>query len=181
MNSGPFIISVLCGASMVGLGARGRQESARTSPSPIHGCSAGSETPTPTREILHRARLSPVRLSRQLTDDEVASLFRARQGTLLEWTDRLHGEASAGFPERVTAFRDGMAVHGRYRKPCPECGSPIQRIVYAENETNYCARCRTGGRLLADRALSRFLKKDWPSTLEELEGAHVASRRQGWE
>ena len=131
-------------------------------------------------EILHRARLSPVRLSRQLTDDEVARLFRATHGTLLEWTDRLRGETGDRFPERVTAFRDGMAVHGRYRKPCPECGSPIQRIVYAENETNYCARCQTAGRLLADRALSRLLKKDWPRTLEELEGAHVSSRRQGW-
>ena len=129
-------------------------------------------------EILHRARLSPVRLSRQLTDDEVARLFRATHGTLLEWTDRLRGEAGDRFPERVTAFRDGMGVHGRYRKPCPECGSPIQRIVYAENETNYCARCQTAGRLLADRALSRLLRKDWPRTLEELEGAHVASRRQ---
>jgi formamidopyrimidine-DNA glycosylase len=122
-------------------------------------------------EILHRARLSPVRLTRQLGDDEVARLHAAAQATLREWIERLRAEAGDGFPEKVTAFRAGMAVHGRYRQPCPVCGSPVQRIVYAENETNYCARCQTGGVLLADRSLSRLLKSDWPRTLEELEGA----------
>jgi len=121
-------------------------------------------------EILHRARLSPVRLTRQLGDDEIARLHAAAQATLREWIERLRAEAGDGFPEKVTAFRAGMAVHGRYRQPCPVCGSPVQRIVYAENETNYCARCQTGGVLLADRSLSRLLKSDWPRTLEELEG-----------
>jgi formamidopyrimidine-DNA glycosylase len=120
-------------------------------------------------EILHRARLSPVKLTRQLTTDEIARLHAATQSTLRDWIDRLRREAGHAFPERVTAFRDGMAVHGRYRQPCPDCGAPVQRIVYAENETNYCARCQTGGTLLADRALSRLLKGDWPRTLEELE------------
>jgi len=122
-------------------------------------------------EILHRARLSPVRLTRQLGDDEVVRLHAAAQATLREWIERLRAEAGDGFPEKVTAFRAGMAVHGRYRQPCPVCGFPVQRIVYAENETNYCARCQTGGVLLADRSLSRLLKSDWPRTLEELEGA----------
>ncbi len=126
-------------------------------------------------EILHRARLSPVKLSRQLDDDEIARLFVATRETLTEWISRLRREAGDGFPERVTAFRQGMAAHGRYRQPCPDCGAPIQRIVYAENETNYCARCQTGGKLLADRALSRLLKQDWPRTLDELEGARVAA------
>jgi len=117
-------------------------------------------------EILHRAGLSPVRLSQQLGDGEVEALYEAVRKTLLEWTDRLRNRAGKGFPEKVTAFREGMAVHGRYRKPCPVCGSPVQRIVYAENETNYCARCQSGGRLLADRALSRLLKGDWPRTVE---------------
>ena len=121
-------------------------------------------------EILHRARLSPVRLTRQLGDDEIARLHAAAQATLREWIERLRAEAGDGFPEKVTAFRAGMAVHGRYRQPCPVCGFPVQRIVYAENETNYCARCQTGGVLLADRSLSRLLKSDWPRTLEELEG-----------
>jgi formamidopyrimidine-DNA glycosylase len=120
-------------------------------------------------EILHRARLSPVKLSQQLTDAEVARLFEATRATLLYWCERLRREAGDEFPERVTAFRAGMAVHGRYGQPCPTCGAPVQRIVHAENETNYCARCQTGGRLLADRALSRLLKEDWPRTLEELE------------
>ncbi len=120
-------------------------------------------------EILHRARLSPVRLSRQLDDDEVDRLWRATQAVLTEWTDRLRQETGARFPEHVTAFRDGMAVHGRYREPCPVCATPVQRIVHAENETNYCPTCQTGGRLLADRALSRLLGADWPRTLEELE------------
>ena len=122
-------------------------------------------------EILHRARLSPVRLTRQLDDDEMARLHAAAQATLREWTARLRAEAGDGFPEKVTAFRDGMAVHGRYRKPCPDCGSPVQRIVHADNETNYCARCQTGGVLLADRSLSRLLKSDWPRSLEEMEAA----------
>jgi len=120
-------------------------------------------------EILHRARLSPFRQTGQMDDQEIERLHAATRAVLGEWTDRLRAEAGAGLPERVTAFRDGMAVHGRYRKPCPDCGAPVQRIVYAENEANYCARCQTGGRLLADRALSRLLKDDWPRTYEELE------------
>jgi formamidopyrimidine-DNA glycosylase len=120
-------------------------------------------------EVLHRARLSPVKLSQQLTDDETARLFEATRATLLDWCERLRRDAGDEFPEGVTAFREGMAVHGRYGKPCPACGAPVQRIVHAENETNYCARCQTGGRLLADRALSRLLREDWPRTLEELE------------
>jgi formamidopyrimidine-DNA glycosylase len=120
-------------------------------------------------EILHRARLSPVKLTTHLSDEETARLFDACRETLADWIDRLRAEAGAAFPEGVTAFRADMAVHGRYGKPCPVCSSPVQRIVRADNETNYCARCQTGGRLLADRALSRLLKKDWPRTLEELE------------
>jgi formamidopyrimidine-DNA glycosylase len=121
-------------------------------------------------EILHRAHLSPVKLTRQLTDDEVARLHAATRATLEDWIARLTAEAREAFPEKVTAFRPDMAVHGRYGKPCPECGAPVQRIVHADNETNYCARCQTGGKLLADRALSRLLHQDWPKTLEELEG-----------
>jgi formamidopyrimidine-DNA glycosylase len=120
-------------------------------------------------EILHAARLSPVKRTSQLAGEETARLFEATQRTLKLWTDRLREESGATFPEKVTAFREGMAVHGRYGKPCPDCGAPVQRIVYAENETNYCARCQTGGKLLADRALSRLLHEDWPRTLEELE------------
>jgi formamidopyrimidine-DNA glycosylase len=120
-------------------------------------------------EILHRARLSPVRLTQQMTAEETARLFQATRETLGTWIATLREETGAGFPEKVTAFRPGMAVHGRYGKPCPACASPVQRIVHAENETNYCARCQTGGRLLADRALSRLLHEDWPRTLEELE------------
>ena len=120
-------------------------------------------------EILHRARLSPVRLTQHMTEEETERLFEATRETLQAWIATLREEAGAGFPEKVTAFRPGMAVHGRYGKPCPACGSPVQRIVHAENETNYCARCQTGGRLLADRALSRLLHEDWPRTLEELE------------
>ncbi len=120
-------------------------------------------------EILHRARLSPARRVDQLEEDEVARLFEACREVLLEWTARLRREAGDGFPEKVTAFREGMAVHGRYGKPCPACATAVQRIVYAENEANYCPRCQTGGRLLADRALSRLLRDDWPRTVEELE------------
>jgi formamidopyrimidine-DNA glycosylase len=116
-------------------------------------------------EILHRARLSPIALTKDLSDEQVQSLYAAARAVLEEWTQRLRSE---GFPEKVTAFREGMAVHGRYGKPCPVCGAPVQRIVYAENETNYCARCQTGGRVLADRALSRLLKKSWPRSIDEL-------------
>ena len=127
-------------------------------------------------EILHAARLSPVALSQRLDDAEVAALYQKTREVLRTWTDRLREEAGAGFPEKVTAFREGMAVHGRYRKPCPDCGSPVQRIVHADNETNYCATCQTGGRLLADRSLSRLLKEDWPRSLEELEESRAATR-----
>ena len=120
-------------------------------------------------EILHRARLSPMALTRKLGVDEVGRLYEATRAVLLEWTDRLRAEAGAGFPDKVTAFRDGMAVHGRYRQPCPVCGTPVQRIRYAANETNYCARCQTGGRLLADRAMSRLLREDWPRSIDDLE------------
>jgi formamidopyrimidine-DNA glycosylase len=120
-------------------------------------------------EILHRARLSPMALTGRLGDEEIATLYQATRTTLLDWIDRLSREAGEAFPEKVTAFREGMAVHGRFGKPCPDCGSPVQRIRYADNETNYCARCQTGGRLLADRAMSRLLKKDWPRSLDEVE------------
>ncbi|MEW6279941.1 MAG: DNA-formamidopyrimidine glycosylase family protein [Candidatus Eremiobacterota bacterium] len=120
-------------------------------------------------EILHRARLSPIALNSRLTPDEIARLYAATRATLLDWLQILRAEVGDSFPEKVTAFRPQMAVHGRYGQPCPECGTPVQRIVYAENETNYCPTCQTGGRLLADRSLSRLLKKDWPRTLEELE------------
>jgi formamidopyrimidine-DNA glycosylase len=120
-------------------------------------------------EILHAAKRSPTQLTRNLDDAEIARLRDAVQSTLVLWRDRLAAEAGDGFPEKVTAFRPGMAVHGRHKQPCPECGAPVQRIVYAANEANYCARCQTGGKLLADRALSRLLGKDWPRTLEELE------------
>jgi formamidopyrimidine-DNA glycosylase len=120
-------------------------------------------------EILHRARLSPVTLTSQLGDEGVARLYDATRAVLQEWSERLSRDAAERFPEGVTAFREGMAVHGRFGKPCPVCGASVQRIVYVENETNYCAPCQTGGRLLADRALSRLLRADWPRTLEELE------------
>ncbi|HEV8499350.1 MAG TPA: zinc finger domain-containing protein, partial [Gemmatimonadaceae bacterium] len=119
-------------------------------------------------EILHRARLSPVKLTSRLGDDEIARLFDATRATLVEWTDRLRAETGDAFPEKVTAFRAEMAVHGRYGKPCPVCGTPVQRIRYADNETNYCARCQTDGKLLADRALSRLLKQDWPRSIDEV-------------
>jgi formamidopyrimidine-DNA glycosylase len=125
-------------------------------------------------EILHRARLSPVSMSDALSPEEVERLRAAIQTTMRDWVERLRAEAAGEFPEGVTAFREGMAVHGRFGKPCPDCGTAVQRIVYAENETNYCPRCQTGGRLLADRALSRLLHADWPRTLEEME-----ERRRG--
>ncbi|HKC43446.1 MAG TPA: DNA-formamidopyrimidine glycosylase family protein [Burkholderiales bacterium] len=120
-------------------------------------------------EILHRAKLSPFAMTSALSDEQVAQLFEATRATLADWIARLRRETSGRFPEKVTAFRDGMAVHGKYGKPCPTCGAPVQRIVYAENETNYCARCQTGGKILADRALSRLLHKSWPKNIDELE------------
>ena len=119
-------------------------------------------------EILHRAGLSPVTLTGKLDDAAIKKLFEATRAVLGEWTVRLRRAAGDGFPEKVTAFHDEMAVHGRFGKPCPVCGSPVQRIVYAENEANYCARCQTGGKLLADRALSRLLHKSWPKNIDEL-------------
>jgi formamidopyrimidine-DNA glycosylase len=119
-------------------------------------------------EILHRAKLSPLLLTSKITDEQVTRLSDAVREVLSEWTDKLRAEVAGDFPEKVTAFRDGMAVHGRFGKPCPVCGAPVQRIRYADNETNYCARCQTGGRLLADRAMSRLLKQDWPRSLDEM-------------
>jgi formamidopyrimidine-DNA glycosylase len=127
-------------------------------------------------EILHRAQLSPFKQTRALSNEEIDRPHRATQGTLIEWTARLRAEVGDGFPEKVTAFHDEMAVHGRYGKPCPECGTPIQRIVYAANESNYCPRCQTEGRVLADRALSRLLKSNWPRTLEELEERRAGTK-----
>jgi formamidopyrimidine-DNA glycosylase len=120
-------------------------------------------------EILHAARLSPFKQTGSLGDEEIARLFDATRATLTAWIERLQDETGEEFPEKVTAFRPQMAVHGRYGKPCPDCGSPVQRVVYAANEANYCATCQTGGRLLADRSLSRLLREDWPRTLDELE------------
>ena len=120
-------------------------------------------------EILHRAKLSPFAQTQSLSGEDTRRLYAAVRSTLTEWTERLRREAGADLPEKVTAFREGMAVHGRFRKPCPVCGSPVQRIVYADNETNYCARCQTGGKILADRALSRLLKASWPRSIDELE------------
>jgi formamidopyrimidine-DNA glycosylase len=125
-------------------------------------------------EILHRAQLSPTVLSQRLSEEEILRLHAATRATLGEWTARLRSETGEAFPEKVSAFRPGMAVHGRYGKPCPVCGTAVQRIRYAENETNYCPRCQTGGRLLADRSLSRLLKDDWPRSIEELEGSRAA-------
>jgi ribosomal protein S13 len=130
-------------------------------------------------EILHRARLSPVALAARLSVEEVARLFEAARTVLREWTERLRAEAGGGFPAGVTAFREGMAVHGRHRLPCPVCGAPVQRIVRAENETDYCPRCQTGGRILSDRSLSRLLKDDWPRTLEDLERNEALRGRRG--
>lgn len=120
-------------------------------------------------EILHAARLSPFKQTQSLPDDEIRRLYDSTRLVLRQWTSRLKEEAGDQFPEKVTAFRDGMAVHGRYGQPCPDCGAPVQRVVYAANEANYCANCQTGGRLLADRSLSRLLREDWPRTLDELE------------
>lgn len=125
-------------------------------------------------EILHSARLSPFKQTSSLCDEEVQRLYDATRQTLTQWIARLQAEANGKFPEKVTAFHEGMAAHGRYGQPCPDCGAPIQRIVYADNESNYCANCQTAGRLLADRSLSRLLRDDWPRTLEELE-----SKRRG--
>jgi formamidopyrimidine-DNA glycosylase len=119
-------------------------------------------------EILHAAKLSPMKLTRSLTDAEFMRLYEATRSTLLRWVDLLRSQTGGGFPEKVTAFHDEMAVHGRFKLPCPVCGSPVQRIVYAENECNYCATCQTGGRLLADRSLSRLLKDDWPRSIDDL-------------
>jgi formamidopyrimidine-DNA glycosylase len=130
-------------------------------------------------EILHRARLSPMQLTGRLDEAEIARLREAAMAVLSEWTDRLRREAGDGFPAKVTALREGMAVHGRFRKPCPICGTPVQRIVYAENECNYCPRCQTGGRVLADRALSRLMHEDWPRTIEELEALQAGKRPPG--
>ena len=118
-------------------------------------------------EILHRARLSPLLLTSKITDDQIATLHQAVLDVMKQWIDELRAELGGAFPEKVTAFREAMAVHGRFGKPCPVCGAPVQRIRYADNETNYCARCQTGGRLLADRAMSRLLKQDWPRSLDE--------------
>jgi formamidopyrimidine-DNA glycosylase len=132
-------------------------------------------------EILHAAQLSPVTMTQRLREEEIARLHEAVRGTLTEWTNTLRREAGGQFPRKVTAFREGMAVHGRYGKPCPRCGAKVQRIRYAANETNYCAHCQTGGRLLADRGLSRLLREDWPRSLEDMEerlsGARAAARR----
>ena len=128
-------------------------------------------------EILHRARLSPVRLTSHLEPAEVERLRQATRAVLTEWTERLEREAGGDFPEGVSAFREGMAVHGRHRQPCPECGTPVQRIAYADNETDYCPRCQTGGRILSDRSLARLLKDDWPRTVEEMEA--LEARRGG--
>jgi formamidopyrimidine-DNA glycosylase len=127
-------------------------------------------------EILHRAKLSPVKLTSKLSTEESLRLYEATRSTLDEWTDRLRAQSKGDFPEKVTAFRPEMAVHGRYGKPCPVCGSAVQRIAHAENETNYCATCQTGGKLLADRALSRLLRGDWPKSLDEME-EHLSARR----
>jgi len=130
-------------------------------------------------EILYAAQLSPAALTSRLTAEEIARLHEATRMTLRDWTGRLREETGGGFPEKVTAFRPAMAVHGRHGQPCPRCGAKVQRIRYADNETNYCARCQTGGKLLADRSLSRLLKQDWPRTLEELEAMRTNEVRRG--
>jgi len=127
-------------------------------------------------EILHRAKLSPAQLTQKLAPEDARRLYEATRATLVEWTDRLRQDAADKFPEKVTAFRPEMAVHGKYRQPCPVCGTAVQRIAYADNETNYCPRCQTGGKLLSDRSLARLLHDDWPKTIEELE-ERVSSRK----
>jgi len=127
-------------------------------------------------EILHRARISPFKQTQSLSSEETSRLYEACKSVLSEWTTRLRKEAETGFPRKVTAFRPEMAVHGKYDQPCPVCGTPVQRISYAENECNYCPTCQTGGKLLADRGLSRLLKGDWPSTLAELEELKEVTR-----
>jgi formamidopyrimidine-DNA glycosylase len=127
-------------------------------------------------EILHRARLSPMKTVAALSDEEMSRLFDATRATLVLWSKRLRDQAAGEFPDKVTAFHPEMAVHGKYGQPCPDCGSPVQRIVYARNESNYCSRCQTGGKLLSDRALSRLLRDDWPRTLEELEARKAKSK-----
>ena len=128
-------------------------------------------------EILHRAKMSPVKLTQKLADEDVEHLWRATRATLVEWVEKLRRETGDDFPEKVTAFREGMAVHGRYKQPCPVCGSPVQRIVHADNESNYCATCQTGGKLLADRALSKLLHGDWPRSLDEMDEKKEAARK----
>jgi formamidopyrimidine-DNA glycosylase len=128
-------------------------------------------------EILHRAKLSPALLTQKMSADDVRGLFESTRAVLSDWTDRLRAEARDRFPERVTAFRDDFAVHGKYRQPCPVCGTSVQRIAYADNETNYCPRCQTGGKLLSDRSLARLLHDDWPRTIEELEEKFPAARK----
>ncbi|MCX6133459.1 MAG: hypothetical protein NTU47_06550 [Ignavibacteriales bacterium] len=130
-------------------------------------------------EILHRAKLSPLKLTRKLDDEEIAGLHRSTVDVMKEWIERLRNKTGAGFPEKVTAFHDEMAVHGKFGQLCPVCGSKVQRIVYAENECNYCPRCQTGGRMLSDRSLARLLHDDWPKTIDELEGGEKESNRQG--
>jgi formamidopyrimidine-DNA glycosylase len=130
-------------------------------------------------EILHRARLSPTLLTQRMTDEQVATLYRATQATLRDWVERLRRETGDAWPAKVTAFREGMAVHGRYRQACPVCGAPVQRIRYADNETNYCPQCQTGGKLLADRALSRLLREDWPRSLDEMDQMYEGQRAGG--
>jgi formamidopyrimidine-DNA glycosylase len=127
-------------------------------------------------EILHRAKMTPFRQTRQMDDEEIARVHVAAKSVLTEWTDRTRAEVGDGFPDKVTAFRPEMAVHGKFGKPCPVCGDPVQRIIYADNEANYCATCQTGGKLLADRGLSRLLKDDWPRSLEELEDRKARAR-----
>ncbi len=128
-------------------------------------------------EILHRAKLSPLLLTKKMTDAQITTLHSATLATMTEWIERLRAEAGSKFPEKVTAFRPEMAVHGKFREPCPVCGSPVQRIRYADNETDYCATCQTGGKLLADRGMSRLLKKDWPKSLEELDESIARATR----
>ena len=127
-------------------------------------------------EILHRAKLSPAQLTQKLPPEDTRRLFEATRAVLVEWTDRLRKDAAGKFPEKVTAFRPEMAVHGKYKQPCPVCGTAVQRIAYADNETNYCPRCQTGGKLLSDRSLARLLHDDWPKTIEELEERRTTKR-----